>query len=958
MKKRIMTLWLLLMMAALVPTAYGQIIMGSQPLVGDIDDEPREFYDPGGTGPFGTNLRDTMTLKTNMSHTVLYVLFEEFAMTERDTLWIFNGENTNAPLLGIYHLVSSPGEIVASGKSMTFVFHSDNEEIPGLTEGWKATVYAYDTIPDNISFGDGHETVVKCLAEFYDSGGPNGNIANNNENPGGTTFTEFTSPIGTHIKCVFDQFSVNGRLEIWDGQYYANRRLIGQFCTSTLDNSTQNRPPVLYSSENTLTFIYYGSGGDQGKAGWHATITCVPTLAESDDDNPCPQVVNVPGGMYSDVDNPHVIEYDCSNPVVLLEAQPMGIPGRYANDYTVKPLEYNEETMWFGYDVGDPIPWPASVTNRDDKWCAPVELPFVFTFFGQPYTTVYPSANGIISFNPHDSWSFCEWSTSVPQAHPPYQSEPNRPYNYANCAYLLYEDINPQPSSCSLNGSIKYGVAGDPPCRAFVFNYNNIGLYQCCSQGANYYNTYQMVLWEGTNVIDVYIKKRNTCSWNGGRGVIGLQNKTSSQILTVPGRDFNQTWTAQTEAWRFTPIAPPDENAELTWYVDTVDQAHVISYDNHAKNRVITVSPSQTTLYISEYKYRNANNTQFTRRDTTKVLVRIPEVDAITSTGTDPICPNDPANLSFQYDETLGIAPERYKWSSGDTTATCTVNPSTTTTYFLTVTYENGCQKSDSVKVLITDLEFPTITGTDTICKGKSATLTATHPSSNDFQWSNGQTGPTITVSPQVTTDYIVSATMIGNCIVTDTFTVTVLPLPQPAFQPSPTQIFVENGIGTVTCTNLTPGDNQLHWNFGDVFSNINEVDDIENPSHDYTRAGYYTITLTATDSAGCVDSIKNRVTVEVPYFFYIPNSFTPDGDGLNEYFAPQGQGVDPDSYSMQIFDRSGMLIFSTRNPFDYWDGRNKYGQICPEGVYVYIIRLRNQNFEDKEYTGSVTLIK
>ena len=199
---------------------------------------------------------------------------------------------------------------------------------------------------------------------------------------------------------------------------------------------------------------------------------------------------------------------------------------------------------------------------------------------------------------------------------------------------------------------------------------------------------------------------------------------------------------------------------------------------------------------------------------------------------------------------------------------------------------------------------------------------------------------------------------MIGNCVVTDTFTVTVLPLPVPSFQPSPTQIFVENGIGTVTCTNLTQGDNHLLWNFGDVFSNMNEVEDLDNPSHDYTRAGYYTITLTATDTAGCVDSIKNRVTVEVPFFFYIPNSFTPDGDGLNEYFAPQGQGVDPDSYSMQIFDRSGMLIFSTRNPFDYWDGRNKYGQICPEGVYVYIIRLRNQNFEDKEYTGSVTLIK
>jgi len=67
---------------------------------------------------------------------------------------------------------------------------------------------------------------------------------------------------------------------------------------------------------------------------------------------------------------------------------------------------------------------------------------------------------------------------------------------------------------------------------------------------------------------------------------------------------------------------------------------------------------------------------------------------------------------------------------------------------------------------------------------------------------------------------------------------------------------------------------------------------------------------------------------------------------------------VDPDNYSMQIFDRTGMLIYSTRSPFDYWDGRNKYGQMCPEGVYIYLIRLLDLNGEDKEYTGSVTLVR
>ncbi len=98
--------------------------MGTTPLVSDIDDQVRDFYDPGGSpeqpganqdpnGFFAENLRDTMTLRTNMSGTILYVLFEEFAMDDGDTLWIFDGPNVNAPLYGVYNLVQSPGEVSA-----------------------------------------------------------------------------------------------------------------------------------------------------------------------------------------------------------------------------------------------------------------------------------------------------------------------------------------------------------------------------------------------------------------------------------------------------------------------------------------------------------------------------------------------------------------------------------------------------------------------------------------------------------------------------------------------------------------------------------------------------------------------------------------------------------------------------------------------------------------------------
>ena len=990
--KKLLKLSILLLLFVPLQKAVGQgsIIMGSagsSMFVGGIDENPIYFYDPGGipgqpganndpNGYFDQGLCDTITLRTNSTSSKLYVLFEEFVVGPGDTLWIFDGSSVNSPLFGDYNLARSPGELTATGREMTFVFHSDSVDITGLMKGWQATVYEYFSDPEEINYGD-RTAVVTCNALFFDSGGPSQNIIPDNGTF--TQYTEFTSPVGTYIKCEFTEFQVNGILKIYDGQYLGNdKRLIGQFHSSTLDSYTNSMPPLLFSSSNTLSFVYVGGSGDANKSGWRAEISCVPEIVETPIGNTCPEVINTPGGDY--VNSGEVIEFNCGTPVVVLEAKLEGIPGRYANDYKVEHLSYNENEMLFNYNEGDPIPWPASVTNRDDKWCAPVPLPFTFTFFGRPYTTVYPSANGVISFNPQTAWSGCAWSTSIPQASPPYDPN-NTPYNYANCAYLLYEDIDPEPSHCSLNDAIRYGVLGEEPCRAFVFNYKNIGLYDCCSSGAQYYNTYQMVLYEGTNIIDVYIKKRNNCSWNGYRGVIGLQNKTSSQILTAPGRDFNQVWTTENEHWRFTPISPKDQDAELTWYYDTVDQNHILSYDPHAKNTILTHTPTDTTMYISEYKYRDANDTLYIRRDTTYVNVNIPKITPISSNGNTPVCPGDSVFLSVEIDTTLHIDPALYggyAWSSSkaDTFAIDTVfapvaPPNDTATYYVTVTFDNYCTRDDSVKVAVTKLVMPTTTGrlsvtdTDSICYGESYTLKAMHPSTNNFKWSTVadttvfSSTDVITVSPKITTDYVATATMPGACLVSDTFTVVVMPLPVPSFVASPTEIFVENGVGTVYCSNDSIGKYpHLVWNFGDHFSSVNIIQDIDEPTHDYTRSGFYTITMTATDSFGCVDSVKRRVSVEVPYFFYIPNAFTPDGDGQNETFAPAGEGVDPDNYSMQIFDRSGVLIYSTRNPYDYWDGRNKYGQMCPEGVYVYKINLFNLNGEDKEYRGTVTLVK
>ena len=986
------------------------IIMGSQPLWDDIHDENTlvsEFYDPGGSpdhpglnsdplGYFDTRLNVTMTLQTAAAGMQLYILFEEFMIGDRDTLWIYDGTSTSAPLLGFYSVVNSPGEIWARGRALTFVFHSDSIPVPGLQNGWKAKVYAYDPDPLEYNYGD-DARVLTCNADFYDAGGKNGNIGYSGP-PGPGNFQMFTSPVGTHIKCEFEgRFQADGLLKIYDGvvdltnpaDIHHNQRLIGQFIAGTngtLPPAPNDTIPTFFSTTNTLCFVYEGKPTDVNKPGWKAHISCVPEMYELPDD-PCPRVVNSPdpNSPYYDptyvYDNnaPDTIEYDCSKPVVLLHADVFAT-GAYTNDYTVKRMPYDENAMLFDYNAGTPLS-----ANTDDEWLAPVNLntynpTLRFLFFGQIYDKLYPSSNGLVSFNPHTQHEHCNWNTAsyVPAPSPPYS---NVPFQFANSIYLLQEDINPNSSSCPQNGSIRTGVVGQFPCRAYVVNYNNMGLFSCCSQGGNMYNTYQMVLLEGSGIIDIYIKHRACCtSWNGGRGVIGLQNNTSSQIVTPPLRDFGTTsqpitWTADNEAWRFTPVTPMPEFGELTWYNNSVNPANIISYSPTAKNQTIAVRPADTTRIISEYIYTDALGNTVERRDTTVINVTIPKIQLLSKKN--PVCPDDTVFI-YVNKVTPNTPIEHYSWSTDylkDTfdidTVVSYIAPGDTATYYVDVTFQNKCLRKDSVKVAAVNLILPAITSrnfvsdSDSICLGDTLTLLATHPKTKNFTWSTGEIARSIKVSPPEDSNYVVTAT-VQTCDVTDTFKVKVLALPDPTFTPSPEHIIMDDGIGTVTCTTpLSPNDYQLIWNFGDSYSGNNEAYDQDVVMHDYTRPYDYTISLTAIDANNCDSTISAKVSVEVPNLFYVPSAFSPNKDNLNEHFGPVGQIVDVDrKYSMEIFNRHGMLMFSTNSPYDYWDGRNRKGEMCPEGVYVYKITFWHVNEHDnpdaKEQvlTGTVTLLK
>ncbi len=119
-----------------------------------------------------------------------------------------------------------------------------------------------------------------------------------------------------------------------------------------------------------------------------------------------------------------------------------------------------------------------------------------------------------------------------------------------------------------------------------------------------------------------------------------------------------------------------------------------------------------------------------------------------------------------------------------------------------------------------------------------------------------------------------------------------------------------------------------------------------------------YPVTLIETNIYGCTDTITKIVTVVEDFTLYVPNAFTPNGDGHNDIFQPKGMGFKPESYEMQIFDRWGNSIFRTNDVSKGWDGTVK-GSTLKDDVYVYRIKCVTSNGGiRKEKTGHVTLIK
>jgi gliding motility-associated-like protein len=263
--------------------------------------------------------------------------------------------------------------------------------------------------------------------------------------------------------------------------------------------------------------------------------------------------------------------------------------------YSVLPVVFAPP---FPFTGGTQLP-----VTTDDVWSAPFTLPFNFCFYGVNYPTVNVGSNGVLTFNTQVANSNCPWSYT--------QSLPDPTMPILNAIYGVYQDINPAVDTAPIVRSINYQILGVAPCRAFVVNYYNIAQFSCNLTAP--LQTSQIVLYETSNVIEVYVQDRVSCTgWNGGRGVLGIQNATGTVAHWPPDRNTGQ-WEAHNEAWRFTPDG--NSNVQFSWLKDGV------FYSNQPTANVCVTA---TTNMTAQAVYTGCGGQVTTK--TQDVLLRVNEV--------------------------------------------------------------------------------------------------------------------------------------------------------------------------------------------------------------------------------------------------------------------------------------------------------------------------------------------
>ena len=514
------------------------------------------LYDNGGpTGDYANSSSGYTVLDAGLGATI-NISGSYATESSYDYIRIYNGTGTGGTLLASFTGTGTINYTGTAGQTLTVQFYSDSS---GINSGFSLSV-TYSGV---------------CFPSC--SGTPVGGTA--------TTLPNTDWPGNPYT------VSATGFTQALD--------LLYQWQFSTDGGATWTN-----AGAATSTYVNYNATAPaSGIVHWQLVVTCTnssqsatstsgifTTLAVSDVVTGCPNVVS--GGLNLNGADP--APFNCTDTTTCVDLEATFLDLGNTTTYTVEAIQYNPPFAFNG------LANPVSV-NTDDVWSPIVNLPFDFCFFGNTYNQCVIGSNGVLTFD-----------TSRASTGSGYSFSNNLPSTtgalFANTIYGVYHDIDP-----SVGGQVGWELITLPTgCRALVASWYQVPMF---SNNSLLY-TGMMVLYENSNVIEVYIQeKRVDGTWNGGNAIVGIQNATATAAVVAPGRNaLDADWTTFNEAWRFVPAGP--SIATLTWYEGAGTTGPVVG-----NTPVLNVCPTATTTYTAEITYTLCDGRTITEIDQTIVTV-------------------------------------------------------------------------------------------------------------------------------------------------------------------------------------------------------------------------------------------------------------------------------------------------------------------------------------------------
>jgi gliding motility-associated-like protein len=433
-------------------------------------------------------------------------------------------------------------------------------------------------------------------------------------------------------------------------------------------------------------------------------------------------------------------------------------------------------------------------------------------------------------------------------------------------------------------------------------------------------------------------------------------------IHPMPVPDFTFVNQCQADAYTFTntSVIPQGAITQNNWNFGDNNTSTQVSpthnYNAAGNYNVILTTTSDSACVVS----------------ITKSITVYPMPDANFSVS--EVCHNSPTAFS---DLSTVSPPDNvvnWQWAFGDNNASASQNPQNTYASpglynaTLIVTTNHNCRDTITIPVTVNpnpvvDFMADILSGCSPLCVNFTEQASISSGANSQYIWAygDGKTGTGATPSNcfdnntlynAISRDVTLTVVSDKGCstIVTKPNYITIYPLPVAEFTPNPKETSILDPI--IYFENQSLGSNTWLWNFGNDLAGDSLA---QNPYHTYKDTGIYQVTLISYNQWGCSDTVVHDVIIIGDFAFFIPNTFTPNNDGINETFFGKGYGIN--EYTFQIFDRWGLLLFETNSLNEGWNGKYQ-GVDSQQDVYVYQVKLVDIFGKKHSYRGHVNLIR